>query len=186
MKIVLFGSLAIFIGCSASGAAQPAPPPQMEVVRFAAVSVSGGQGARAIISNVIPPGKDSDLSPCQVQVKFFGPDGSLIGDAATVQLKAGESSSVPASQAPRLLRATVSIGGGIEASKLCELKARVEIFDLQTDTTFISVAAESLGGTSECGLTTASISSISGRKVSIQNKKPAVLTQTPTALTRTP
>jgi hypothetical protein len=199
MKTIIFGALAFFVGCSAGAAAQPAPSLQTEVARFAAVSVSAGQGVRAIISNVIASGKDTDFTPCQLQIRFFGPDGSLIGDPSTVQLRAGESSSIPAAaRASGLLRATVSLVGGSETSKFCELRPRVEVFDLQTDTTFLSLAAEPFDGSGRCDLITmpASIagladvsnrdgyppqitSSISGRKVTRKQKKPATLTPTP-------
>ena len=117
--------------------------------RFAAVSLTNGQGARAIISNVLVPA-NGHLAPCHVQVSFFGADGSLIGNATTVQLKAGESTSVPASQPSILVRAVVSIGHVVDPAKLCALKTRVEIFDVQTGTTFVSVSGDSIGSNNEC------------------------------------
>jgi hypothetical protein len=87
--------------------------------------------------------------PCQVQVSFFGADGSLIGNATTVQLKAGESTSVPASQPSKLVRAVVSVGDVVDPAKLCALKTRVEIFDVQTGTTFVSVSGDSIGATAD-------------------------------------
>jgi hypothetical protein len=92
---------------------------------FAAVSLTDGQGARAIISNVLVPANGGHLAPCQVQVSFFGADGSHIGNAKTVQLKAGESASVPASQPSKLVRAVVSIDV-VDPAKLCALRTRME------------------------------------------------------------
>ena len=71
--------------------------PRTEGAGFAAMSLTKDQGMRAIVSNVLAPANGTHLAPCQVQVRFFGADGSLIGDATTVQLKAGESTSVSAS-----------------------------------------------------------------------------------------
>ena len=175
MRIAVFGAFAFFIGCSIGDAAQPPDSTQIEVARFAAVSVSPGQGARAVISNLIESGKDTKLAPCQVEVRFFGPDGSLVGNMSMLQLKAGESRSVTASRAPQLLRTTISIDGATDAAKVCELKARVEIFDLQTGTTFISVAADPLDVTGEC-------STSSGRKLS--RRKTAPLTLAPAVVPR--
>ena len=126
-----------------------------EGVRFAAMSLTKDQGVRAVISNVLVPANDAHLAPCQVQVSFFGADGSLIGDPTTVQLKAGESTSVPAVHPSKLVRAIVSIDDAVDSAKACALKTRVEIFDLQTDTTFVSVPGKSIGGNSECSVSTA-------------------------------
>jgi hypothetical protein len=54
-----------------------------------------------------------------VQVSFFGGDGSLIGQTTTVELKAGESTSVPASNPSRLVRAIVTMGEGVDLAKVC-------------------------------------------------------------------
>ena len=81
---------------------------------------------------------------------FFGADGSLTGNPTTVQLKAGESTSASASQPPKLVRATVGISDAIDPARICELKASVEIFDVQTDMTFVSLPGESLSSNSEC------------------------------------
>jgi hypothetical protein len=85
-----------------------------------------------------------------VHVKFFGSDGSQAGDVATLQLKPGESRSVTAPQLQHLLRASISTESDADAPKACDLKTRVEVFDLQTGTTFVSVAADSSGGRAEC------------------------------------
>ena len=140
MKVTLLTALAVAFGSSAGQAIAASPA---EGVRFPALSITKGQGVRAIISNVLEH-VDGSLAPCQVQVSFFGADGSLIGKATTVQLKAGESISVPALRPPKLVRATVSIGDAVDSAKLCALRTSVEIFDVPTDTTFVSVPGESV------------------------------------------
>jgi hypothetical protein len=117
------------------------------------MTLTKDQGVRAIISNVLAPANGTHLAPCQVRVSFFGADGSLIGNATTVQLKAGESTSVPASKPSKLVRTIVSIGGDVvDPAKVCALRTSVEIFDVQTDTTFVSVPGESIGSNSECSV----------------------------------
>ena len=128
--------------------AEQASPRAECAAHFAAMSLTNDQGMRAIISNVKEPAYGSRVTPCQVQVSFFGPDGLLIGDATTVQLKAGESTSIPASQPSKLVRPVVSIGGVVDPGKSCLLRTRIEIFDVQTGTTFVSVSGDSIG--SEC------------------------------------
>jgi hypothetical protein len=140
-----------------------------EGVRFAAMSLTKDQGARVIVSNVLVPENGAHLLPCQVQVNFFGADGLPIGDPTTVQLKAGESTSVPAVHPSKLVRAIVSIDDVIDSSKVCTLKTRVEIFDVQTDITFVSVSGEAFGSNNECGVSTAGApgavrKTIAGRK----------------------
>ena len=122
-----------------------------QTANFAAVSLTSDQSMRAIISNVMIPPKGVPPAPCQVQVSFFGADGSLIGDAKTVQLKAGESTSVPLSeQSVKLARAVVSTAD-VDLAGICELKTSVEIFDKETGTTFNSILGESIGITSDAG-----------------------------------
>jgi hypothetical protein len=128
--------------------AELASPRAECAARFAAVSLTNDQGARAIVSNVLVPADANRVTPCQVQVSFFGADGSLIGNATTLQLKAGESTSVTALRPSNLVRAVVSIGDVVDSAKLCLLRTRIEIFDLQTGTTFVSVSGDSVG--SEC------------------------------------
>jgi hypothetical protein len=164
--------LSAFASCSIVGAAPPAASAQTEVARFAATTVSDGQGARAVISNVSASGTDRDAAPCKVQVRFFGPDGSLVGNAGQLQLRGGMSGSVTATASPPLVRATVSIDGSGDPPSACELKARVEIFDLHTGTTFISVASDAPARATECSVT----SSISDR--SLWKRK----TKTPSSL----
>lgn len=173
MRVVV--AFVLFMGFSIGNAAQLPAPGQTELARFAAVTVSSGQGARAVVSNVIDVDKDVNSAPCQVQVKFFDPDGSLVGDATTLRLKAGESRSVAASQPSQLLRAAVSIDAGFDSAKVCDLKARVEIFDLQTGTTFISVAADPLDVAGECSI-------ISAAEHKSSRRKPAPVALTPAAL----
>jgi hypothetical protein len=172
MKIVVFAALVLAIGSSTGQADQLAASARAEGACFAAMSLTNGQGARAIISNVLAPANGADLAPCQVQVSFF-----LIGNVTTVPLKAGESTSVLASQPSQLVRATVSIGDVVDPSKACELRTRVEIFDVQTDTTFVSVPGESIGSNGECSLSVAPAlgaarENVSGR----ENSEPIAIT----------
>jgi hypothetical protein len=97
------------------------------------------------------------------QVSFFGADGSLIGNATTEQLKAGESISIPALQLSKLVRAVVSIGDVVDPTKSCLLKTRIEIFDVQTGTMFVSVSGDSVG--SECS---ASVRSGTSRRARVR------------------
>jgi hypothetical protein len=150
MKAVLFATLALAVGGSAAQAIDIPASRSTEGAHFAAVSVTDSQGVRVIISNVLTPTNGADLSPCPVQVTFVGGDGSLMGDATTVQLKPGESTSVPTSVPASLVRAIVSIGNVPDSPKLCALRTSLEVFDAQTGTTFISIAGESNVGNGEC------------------------------------
>ena len=177
MKIILFAAVAFAIGSTAVQAEELAASPRAEGARFAAMSLTDAQGARAIISNVLATANGTHLAPCQVQVSFFGADGSLIGNATTVQLKAGESTSVPASHPSKLVRAVVSIGDVVDPAKVCALRTSVEIFDVQTDTTFVSVPGELIGSNSEGSVSVAPAlvaarKNISGRK----NSAPVAIT----------
>jgi hypothetical protein len=142
MKAILFTALALAIGIATSRANELVASPRSQSARFAAMSLTTDQGVRAIISNVLAPEDAVHLAPCPVQVSFFGADGSLIGKAATMQLKAGESTSVSASHPSKLVRAIVSIGDVVDPAKVCALRTSIEIFDVQTDTTFVSVPGE--------------------------------------------
>src|SRR6266481_2627941 len=77
--------------------------------RFPAVSLIDGQGVRVVLSNVLVPAAGTTPSECPVLVRFFGADGTLIGDARTVRLKPGASVSVPAAPSSGLVRAIVSV-----------------------------------------------------------------------------
>jgi len=200
MKIILLAILALAIGSSAGQADERAASPRAEGARFAAMSLTDAQGVRAIISNVLAPANGTQLAPCQVQVSFFGADGSLIGNATTVQLKAGESTSVPASHPSKLVRAIVSISDVVDPAKVCALRTSLEIFDVQTDTTFVSVPGES-GSNSECSVSVApalgaarknvsgrknsalvaTSSSLSGGTVSPRTRSPVLAASPPTA-----
>jgi hypothetical protein len=201
MKLILFSALALAMGSSASQADDLAASPQAKGARFAAMSLTKDQGLRAIISNVLAPGNGTVLAPCQVQVSFFDADGSAVGDATTVQLKAGESTSVPASHPSKLVRAIVSIGDVVDPAKVCALKTSVEIFDVQTGLTFVSVPGESIGSNSECSVSVApalgavrnnvsgrknsrpvaTSSSLSGGTVSPRTRSPVLAATPPTA-----
>ena len=198
MRIILF-AVVLAIGSSAAQAEELAASPREG--RFAAMSLTDAQGARAIISNVLATANGTYLAPCQVQVSFFGADGSLIGNATTVQLKAGESTSVPASHPSKLVRAVVSIGDVVDPAKVCALRTSVEIFDVQTDTTFVSVPGELIGSNSEGSVSVAPAlvaarknisgrknsgpvaitSSISGGTVSPRTRSPVLAATPPTA-----
>ena len=155
MKIVVFAAWALAIGISAARANELAASPKAEGARFAAMSLTKDQGVRAIISNVLESEDGIHLAPCPVQVSFFGADGFLIGKATTVQLKAGESISVQAANPSKLVRATVSIGD-VNPARACALRTSIEIFDVQTDTTFVSVPGESIGSNGKCSIAAAS------------------------------
>ena len=150
MKKILSATFALAIGSSAGQVI--AASPRAEEARFAAMSLTKDQGVRAIISNVLTPADGAHPAPCQVRVSFFGADGSPIGNTMTVQLKAGESTSVPASQPSKLVRATVSIGDVADPAEVCALRANVEVFDVQTGTTFVSVPSEPIGNDTECSV----------------------------------
>src|SRR3954454_1637602 len=98
MRLIAFAALALALGSSSVGRAEPGS----SQARFAAVSPTNGQGVRTIISNVLAADNGS-LAPCQVQVSFFGAIGSPIGEATTVQLKAGESTAVPVSKPSKMV-----------------------------------------------------------------------------------
>ena len=153
MKTILFTSLALTIG--GSGVAQAidlASSLRLEAIRFAAVSLTNSQGARAIVSNVIVRDNVSDL--CPVEVSFFDADGAGIGEVINVQLKSGQSASVSASHPVGLVRAIVSVDEGPDTATVCALRASLEVFDTQTGTTFVSISGESPGGNGECGAST--------------------------------
>jgi hypothetical protein len=155
--------------------AELASPRAECAARFAAMSLTEDQGARAIISNVLVPANGNHLAPCQVQVSFFGADGSLVGNPTTVPLKAGESTSVQASKPSKLVRAVVSIGDVVDPAKLCALRTRIEIFDMQTGTTFVSVTGDAIGG--ECSASVGSGTSRRGPKT----RSPELATTPPRA-----
>jgi hypothetical protein len=166
MREIAFAALALAIGSSASQAGDLGSSHPADGVRFAAMSLTKDQGVRAIISNVLAPANGAHLAPCPVQVSFFGADGSLIGNAMMVKLKAGESTSVVASQPSKLVRTIVSIGDAVDSAKACALRASVEIFDLQTETTFVSIPGESIGSNSECSGSAAPALVVAPRNIS--------------------
>ena len=173
MKVVLFATLALAIGSLGQSGALAAST-RGEGARFAAMSLNNGQGARAIVSNVLAPANGSQIAPCQMQVRFFGADGSLIGKATTAQLKAGESISVPAQNPSKLVRAVVSIGDVVDPAKVCALRTSVEIFDVETGTTLVSVPGESIGSNSECSVSVTSATGAARKPVSgPRNSAPA-------------
>jgi hypothetical protein len=187
MKIIVFAASALAIGCSTGLADQIVTSRAVEGARFAAMSLTKDQSARAIISNVLVPADGADLTSCQVRVSFFGADGSLIGNATTVQLKAGDSISVPAAQPSKLVRATVSIVDVVDLAKVCALRTNIEIFDVQTGTTFVSVPGEPIGGNSECSVSTVPLDSATRKNVSGREKSaPVAISSSPSGRTVSP
>jgi hypothetical protein len=163
MKSIFFGAFGYLLACVTGDAVAAAA--QTEVAIFAALTVGNDQSARVLISNVTASGEGTNPPPCQVQVKFFGSDGSLLDEMAALQLKPGESRSVTVSHPANLLRVSVGAESDVDISKACELKARVEVFDLQTGTTFVSVAADPSIGHFECASSSVPVSMNLGQDV---------------------
>jgi len=168
MKAVLCAGLAFAASISAIRANELAASPGAESARFAAVSLTNGQGLRAIVSNVLVPANGTQLATCPVQVSFIAADGSLIGNVTAVQLKAGESTSVSVSHPSRLVRAVISIDDVLEPAKVCALRTSVEIFDQQTGITFVSVSGASISGNTECSLSAAPTSGAPRKNVAVR------------------
>ena len=147
MKPIFFSAFGCLLACVTGAAASTTP--RTELAIFPAFTVSTDQSARVVISN-IAASEGTNSTQCEVQVKFFGPDGSLEGEAAELQLKPGESRSVTVSHPQNLLRASVGVQSDTEVSTACQLKARVEVFDVQTGTTFVSLAADPSSLRPEC------------------------------------
>src|ERR1700732_2801914 len=185
MKEILFAALALATMCSSTAQANElAALPRVEGGRFAAMSLTNGQGLRALVSNVIAPSNDAQLAPCQVQVSFIRADGSLLGSVTRVQLKAGESTSVSASQPSKLVRAIVSVGDVVDSAKVCALKTSVEIFDMQTGVTFVSVPGESTG---DCSVSAPPAHIAARKNISVrENAAPAAVSLSPSAGTTPP
>jgi len=168
MKALGFAALALSISCSIGRASPLAASAQTEVVRFAAATVTDDQGARAVVSNVSASASDSNAA-CHVQVTFYGSDGSVINKEER-RLKAGASAAIVAKAARALLRATVSIEADGDAAKHCDLMARLEIYDLHTGTTFISMAPNPIKSPVELDITS-SISEHSISKHKVLNRR---------------
>ena len=134
--------MVLAIGSSAGQAEELATSLRAEGARFAAITQVDGQGVRAVVSNVLAP---AQLAPCKVQVSFFGADGSLIGQATKVELRAGESTSLSASNPSKLVRAVASIGDVADPARMCALRTNLEMFDVRTNSTLASVPGESIG-----------------------------------------
>jgi hypothetical protein len=149
MRTILLFTLALTAGCSAAQAVDSSISPVAEG-SFTAVSLTESEGVRAIISNVIELANATSRSSCEATVRFFGADGALIGQPKNVQLKPGESLSVAASNPPRLVRAAVSVDHTTDLPQQCALKTSLEIFDVRTGTTFVSIPGEFTRGSIEC------------------------------------
>jgi hypothetical protein len=159
MKANGLTALALLASCSISHAAPLVASAQTEVARFAATTVTADQGARAVISNLATSASDPNVA-CHMQVIFYGSDGAVINKEEQA-LKPGASISIVA-KAPRgLLRATISIEAGVDASEPCDLIARLEIYDVHTGTTFISIAPDTVNSSAKPNVT----SSVSRPKV---------------------
>ena len=186
MKTVLLAAVVLAtLGRSAGQANELPATPGAEVVRFAAMSLSTGQSLRTVVSNVLATANATQLAPCQVQISFFGADGSLIGTATAVQLKAGQSTAVSVSQPSKLVRARVSISDVADPATVCALMTSVEVFDLQTGTTFVTVPGEQTPVTSDCVVSSIAPIPIfpahSGGKSSPKKRSSALAVTSPTS-----
>lgn len=133
------------------------------------------QGARAIVSNVTASAVDSDVA-CHVEVTFVGTDGSPT-NREEQSLQPGASASIAAKGARNLVRAKISIETGTDAH--CDLLTRLEIYDLHTGTTFISIAPNPVN--SPADLTTSSISRHKALKRSNSIRQPPAMLANPRA-----
>jgi hypothetical protein len=159
MKAKGWRALVLLVSCSIGHAAPAAGSAPTEVARFAATTVTADQGARLVISNVAPAASNFNVA-CHMHATFYGSDGAVINNEEQA-LKPGASTSIVA-KAPRgLLRATISIEAGVDASEPCDLIARLEIYDVHTGTTFISIAPDTVNSSVKPNVA----SSVSGHKV---------------------
>jgi hypothetical protein len=175
-KIVV-AALSILAICSIGRADPLGSQAQTEVARFAAVTMTDDQGARAIVSNVTASAVDSDVA-CPVGVTFVDSDGSLT-DREEQSLKPGASASIAAKGARNLVRARITIKTEIDAAQQCDLLTRLEIYDLHTGTTFISIAPNPVN--SPADLTTSSISRHKALKRNNSIRQPPALLAHPRA-----
>ena len=163
MKPILIAALTFGVVNSAAKATDLSSTQGAGSACFAAVTVTGSEGVRAIVSNVLAPANGANPSPCPVQVSFLDADGALIGEATTVQLRPAESTSVQASQPSKLVRAVVSVGDAANFASVCAIKTNLEVFDAQTGTTFVSVPGGSDRG--ECSAPLAPAPSVPRKSV---------------------
>jgi hypothetical protein len=186
MKRILLTVLVLVIGGSAARSDELSASSRTGDTRFVAMSLSDGQGVRAVVSNVLAPTNGAHLTPCRVQVSFFNADGSLIGNVTTVQLKPGESASVPASHPLKLVRAVVSVVDVADAGKVCALRTSLEIFDAQTNTTFVMVPGEPNGSSSERSVSAAPAVGGAQKSISGRENSAAIATPPPSGGTVSP
>jgi hypothetical protein len=125
--------------------------------RFAPVSVVIGQGVRVVVANVRIPDAGAPTDPCPVVVRFLGADGTLIGAEQAVSLAPGASISVAAAPlsvaggaATLLVRAIVSVAGSSDPGNLCALKSGLEMFDIRTGSTMVTVSGKLCVGAAAC------------------------------------
>lgn len=117
--------------------------------RFASVTLQSGQNARVTVANVLVPAKGATPAACPVLVRFFGPDGNLLGSEKEIGLTAGASTSI-AAEAPSagLVRAIVSVKG--DPQSVCAIKASFEVFDVRTGATQAVLPGKECLGNGEC------------------------------------
>jgi hypothetical protein len=142
MKANGWRALMLLVSCSIGHAAPAARSAQTEVARFAATTVTADQGGRLVVSNVSPSQSNSNVA-CHMQATFYGSEGAVINKEEQA-LKPGTSTSIVAKAPPGLLRAIISIQASVDPSEPCDLITRLEIYDLHTGTTFISIASDTI------------------------------------------
>ena len=132
------------------GGEQSVSTQQVGGERFAAVSVGAGQGLRAVVSNVVVPAAGAEIEACPVLVRFFGADGKLVGQAQTVQLMPGQSSSVSAPLVAALTRAVVSIVDFTDPHRMCAVRTSLELFDAHSGNAIAVITAGRCIGNGRC------------------------------------
>jgi hypothetical protein len=126
--------------------------------RFAPVTLKAGQGARVTVANVLIPPADTKPPACPVVIRFFAGDGSLIGKAQEVPLKAGTSASVSAElPSAGLVRAIVSIKDFSDPEVACAVKSAFEVFDANSGATVSALAGQDCLGNGRCGASLADV-----------------------------
>lgn len=145
---ILLAALALSPGLTLADATHP---PRQGGERFAAVSVTSGQGLRIVVANVRIPGAGEVTDACPFIVRFFGTDGSLIGAEQDLSLAPGTSMAVTVVGATGLVRAIVSLPNFADPSRICALRNTMEVFNASTSTTLFLVPGEACLGEVLCG-----------------------------------
>jgi hypothetical protein len=129
--------------------------------RFPAVNLAEGQNVRAVVSNVLIPDAATTPAACPVVVQFFDSNGSLVGDAKTVDLNPGSSASVAAKSASGMVRAIVSVHADpsnpsdvADPNGICAVRTTEEVFHRGSGQTLhVIPSVECLGnGACQAGL----------------------------------